>query len=71
MIKVNISWTSETTWDDKPKGGWSKDKEGIKEFSDEKEMIDYCLSFDHEIIIDRGFDDGIDYDVEIYNDYRE
>jgi len=75
MIKAKIEYTSETTWDDKPKHGYKPGVAGIKEFENTEEMIKYALQFNIDIIISYPILDEekeqYDYDVEIYNEYRE
>ena len=89
MIKAKIQWTSVSNGG--PNKDYSKEEwgivpeletkrreslEGIKEFNNEKEMLDYVFkAYNGEVIIqprDKDFDkEDFDYDVELYNDYRE
>ena len=89
MIKAKIQWTSlnhggpnkdysKDTWGVVPESETKRriSLEVIKEFNNEKEMLDYCFNvYDGEVIIqprDKDFDkDDFDYDIELYNDYRE
>jgi len=83
MIKAKIEWTSvrygnptlEDPFEEQPKAEQDRriSVAGIKEFSNEKEMLDYCFSvYKYEIIIEKQYtDEGIDYDIELWNWYRE
>jgi hypothetical protein len=61
MVTANISRTST-----------SKADTGTREFKDVKEMIDWALTKNMEIVVSNGEErNGADYDIEIYDDYRE
>ena len=86
MIKVKFEWTSytERSWEDYDKITNKREHIPDQEFNTEKEMLDFALNKHQTIIVsswktdEKAYglstsyeDKQYDYEIELYNDYRE